>query len=353
VTATGIQVRPIRIRDLLRLRAMRTDAVMPDLAHAPLGQRLADPWAVLPVSRRARKSFVAYLNGQPAGLMDLIADPANHRWVFSRMLTCRHLASSTQESARQSVWSELVLQSVRAAGAERAKRIHAVLDEDSPVSSAMQSAGFAGYAQDTLLMAHALPIEEAAGIVRRQDSSDVWAIHQLYHSVTPRPVQYAEAFTSNFWNLAVPGQHQARGYVVEDGLEIIAHCRATFGSDGPTLHVMVHPDAVDLLVPVVRDVINDIDSHGKRPVSLIVPDYLQEYLDPLTRLGFDIHRRQTRLVKYTVVAQRMQFRGVEEFAREVPERVAAGTPSLYYVPSAATDAGPQCNKDIQEQNGFS
>ncbi|MEX2425257.1 MAG: hypothetical protein WD401_00700 [Thermomicrobiaceae bacterium] len=353
MTASEIDVRPIRVQDLIRLRSMRTDAIMPDLAQAPLGHRFADPLSVLPISRRARKSFVAFHGGRPAGLMDLIADPENHRWIFSRLLTCQHLSFDEHAGTRESVWSELVLQAIRAAGAARAKRIHAILDEDSAVLPVMQSAGFAEFAQDALLMAQLLPKLEPAGIVRRQDASDVWAIHQLYHQVTPRPVQYAEAFTSNYWGLSIPGQQAARGYVVEDGFEIIAHCRVTFGCEGPILHVMVRPDANELLAPVVRDVLNDLAPNAKRPVSIIVPDYLQEYTEALVGLGFDLQRRQTRLVKYTVVARRMQFSSLEEFAREVPERVAAGTPSMYLAPTAANDGSSKQEQDTQDWNGLS
>jgi hypothetical protein len=332
-----IQVRPIQLRDLVRLRSMRTDALMSDQTHGPLGNRMPDPWSAIPVSRRSRRSFVAFLDEQAAGLIDLVADPANHRWVLSRMLTCKQLPVEDFGDGREAVWRELALQSVRAAGAARAKRIHAMLDDDSPVIPVLTSIGFTEYAHDSLLVGSGELDSGPAGITRRQEPSDVWAIHQLYHQITPKPVQYAEALTSNFWSRIVPGQPASRGYVVEDGLEIIAHCRVTRGCDGLVLHLMVHPDALELLIPVVRDVLQDLGPQGKRIVSIMVPDYLQEYIDPLETIGFAQSGHQSRLVKYTVVARRMQFRGVEEFAQEVPERVAAGTPTLSYVPSGGSD----------------
>lgn len=340
MTASGIQVRPIRIRDLVQLRSMQTDALMPDQSHGPFGQRMADPWSAMPVTRRTRISFVAHLDGQPVGLIDLVADPTNHRWVLSRMLTCRQLSESDGQPDREAVWRELALQAIRAAGAARAKRIHAVLEEESPVIPAMTSTGFTEYAHDTVLLAQSLPESESSGVVRRQDPSDVWAIHQLYHQVTPRPVQYAEALTSNFWSRNVPGQPQARGYVVEDGLEIIAHCRVTHGCDGPMLHLMVHPDAHNLIGPVMNDVANDLAPLGKRSIAVVVPDYLQEYIDPIERLGYFLAGRQARMVKYTVVARRMQVAGVEQLARDVPERVPAGTPTLSYAPSGDSKRSP-------------
>lgn len=330
MTASGINVRPIRFRDLMRLHSMRTDALMPDQKHGPLGQRMADPRSVMPFSRRGRKSFVAIADGQVAGLIDLISDPANHRWILSRMLTSRHVAAERDGHLRDMVWRELALQAIRAAGAARAKRIHAILNDDSAVISSLLSTGFSEYARDTVLTLKNPTVVQEAGLVRRQEPSDVWAIHQLYHQVTPKPVQYAEALTSNYWSRTVPSQPPARGYVVEDGLEIIAHCRVTRGSDGPVIHLMVHPETLGLIEPVMQDVLADIGPNYGRTYSVVVPDYLQEYVSNLESIGFTVNGRQTRMVKYTVVAQRMQLRSVEEMAKEVPERVAAGSPTLSY-----------------------
>lgn len=330
MTASGVHVRPIQIRDLVRLHSMRTDAIMPDQYQGPLRQRMADPRAVLPFSRRGRKSFVAVADGRVAGLIDLISDPANHRWLVSRVLTSRHVEADENEHLRDMIWRELALQAIRAAGAARAKRIHAVFNDDSPVVSALLSTGFSEYARDTVLSLATLDGIEAPGLVRRQDPSDVWAIHQLYHQVTPKPVQYAEALTSNYWSRALPGQPPARGYVVEDGLEIIAHCRVVRGCDGPIIHLMVNPETLDLIAPVIQDVLVDLGTSAGRVFSIVVPDYLQEYISHLESIGFVQTGRQTRMVKYTVVAQRMQFRSVEEMAKEVPERAAAGSPTLSY-----------------------
>jgi hypothetical protein len=353
VIATGIQVRPIRIRDLIRLRSMRTDASVPDQPHGPFGDGLADPWSAIPVSRRARRSFVAFLDGRPVGLVDLVADPSNHRWVLSRILTCHQLPDGEFSQWREDIWRELVLQAIRAAGAARAKRIHAVLEENSPVLHAVRSTGFTEYAQDTVLVMHSLPEHGPAGIVRRQDPSDVWAVHQLYHQVTPRPVQYAEALTSNFWSRFVPGQPTARSYVVEDGLEIVGHCRVTSGCEGPILHAMVHPDSLQTLTPLIRDVVHDLRPQGKHVIAVVVPDYLQEYIDPLESLGFEWSGRQTRLVKYTVVSRQAQVRAVEELAREVPERVAAGTPTLSYAPTGDSERSCRGGHGNQKRTGIS
>lgn len=354
MTLSGIDVRPIKLHDLVRMGSMRTDVLAPDQSLGRLGRRMADPLSALPVSRRVRKSFVATVEGRPVGLIDLVSDPQNHRWVISRIATSRSLTPD-RVAERDAVWRELAIQAIRAAGAARAKRVHACVPEQCPAEDALEETGFSAYAQDTVLMAQRLPSERRTGVARKQESSDVWSIHQLYHSVTPRSVQYAEALTSNFWDHVLPGQSPARGYVIEDGFEIVAHCRVTAVSDRPVLHVMVQHDALKLLEPLVADVLADISRGHQGEVVLIVPDYLQEYLAPLRGLGFEQSGRQTRLVKYTVVPRRMHVRGLEELAREVPERAVAGTPSFYSIPGAAPANGTHPGREThahRDDNGF-
>lgn len=354
MTLSGIDVRPIKLHDLVRMRSMRTDALWTDQSLSRLGHRMADPLSALPVSRRLRKSFVATIKGSPVGLIDLVSDPQNHRWVVSRIATSRTLTQD-REAERDAVWRELAIQAIRAAGAARAKRVHATVAEACPVAEALEETGFTAYAQDSVLLAQRLPSEKRTGVVRKQESSDVWSIHQLYHSVTPRSVQYAEALTSNFWDTVLPGQAPSRGYVIEDGFEIVAHCRVTSLTGRPVLHLTVQRDAPELLEPLVADVLADISRSQKEEVAVVVPDYLQEYQAPLERLGFEQEGRQTRFVKYTVVPRRMQVRGLEELAREVPERAVAGTPSFYSIRGAACapGVGPRGETDThQDDNGF-
>lgn len=325
---TGITVRPIRLHDLFRLRGVRAEAESLDQPLGRVSQRIADPKAALPVSCRAHKAFVALTDGSPAAVVDLRADPANHRWILTRVATSRH-STDVDDHRREMIWRELLIHSIRAAGAARAKRIHAAFSESSPVIPALLDTGFSMYARETVLMARRLPSGVGDGMTRQQESSDVWSIHQLYHSVTPRPVQYAEALTSNFWDGAVPGLVSARGYVIESGFEIAAHCRVTSVAGRHIMNAMVHPDARDLLKPLLSDVIDDIAPARADQIVICVPDYLQEYIAPLEELGFESIDRQCRTVKYTVVPRRIPAHSVEQRARELPERVAAGTPTFY------------------------
>lgn len=333
MSGTGMHVRPLRIRDFLRLTSLRTDAGLPAHERGLFARSVPDAvLSALPVTRRERRTLVACVDGQVAGAIDLVDDPVNHRWVLSRIRTGKHLSDTQDEvdSFRPRVWQELIAQAVRSAGEAGAKRIHAILEDGSPVIEQLEETGFSAYAQDKVMTLE-LPFPDGShGITRRQEPSDVWAIHHLYHQVTPMPVQYAEALTSNYWGRIMPGQASMKGYVIEDGLEIVAHCRVVRTRQGPALYPMVHTNSRHLIVPLLSDVVADLEPSPHKPLYVVVPDYLQEYSTALVPLGVSEAGRHTRLVKYTTVARRMQLRSLEEISSEVTEHVPAGSATLTY-----------------------
>lgn len=307
---------------------MRTEALSLDQPLGRVGQRIADPLSALPFSNRRRRTFVAISNGRPVGIAEVRIDPANHRWVLTRLAANRQQAFDDAWS-RDSIWQRLIVYAIRAAGYAQAKRMHAAFPEASTLVPVLKEIGFSQYARESVLLAQQLPID-GGGITRRQEPSDTWSIHQLYHSVTPRPVQYAEALTSNYWETRAPSTGVTRGYVIEDGYEIIAYCRVVSGGGRHVMNVMVRPDALDLLDTLVADVVDDLAPARGDEVVVSVPDYLQEYVTRLERLGFQTAGRQLRMVKYTVVPQRLQLSSIEELAKSVPKRAVAGTPILQF-----------------------
>lgn len=325
----AIHVRAMRIQDLVRLRSVRTEAAS---LHYPIGafsRRIIDPRAIIPFSRREHKSYVAQLDGRPVGLADFLADSANHRWILTRVALARH-TEWLDDALRDQVWRELLVHAIRAAGASRANRIHASFPESAVIVPALQETGFTVYARESVLVVRQLPSSIAEeGVTRRQEPTDAWSVHQLYHAVTPRPIQYAEALTSNFWDTGVSSIVPTRGYVVEHGFEVAGYCRVVSSGNRHVLQPMVERNGLDLLEPLLRDVLSDLSPSSGESVIISVPDYLQEYLPTVESLGFEPLGRQLRMVKYTVVPRRMQLRSVERLAQELPERAVAGTPSFY------------------------
>jgi hypothetical protein len=340
VTESGIHVRPLRIRDFLRLSSLRTDAVMPDHERGLFARGVPDAvLSALPITRRERRALIAFDDHQVAGSIDLVDDPVNHRWVLSRIRTSAVSGASDAEemAEREYIWQALIEQAVKSAGAAGAKRIHAILDDDSPVIDALLKVGFTSYARDRVLELAPLSEIESNEVVRRQEPSDVWAVHHLYHQVTPRPVQYAEALTSNYWGRIMPGQARMRAYVIEDGLEIVAHCRVVKTRQGSVLYPMVHQDSRELIVPLIADVIAELGTSSNRSLLLVIPDYLQDYASRLERFGVREIGCHQRLVKYTTVARRMQLRTLEEIGSEVTEHAPAGSATLTYAPAVESN----------------
>ena len=58
--------------------------------------------------------------------------------------------------------------------------------------------------------------------MREQESSDTWAIHQLYNASVPRDVLYAEALTSHAWDIA---NSRRPGVATDHGLAHRGRCR--------------------------------------------------------------------------------------------------------------------------------
>jgi hypothetical protein len=335
-----IDVRSIRAQDLLRLPTVRTRAASLDQSPGVLGHKMIDPRSVFPFSNREHKSFVAFKDGRAVGLADLLADARNHRWVLTRVALSKS-ADQLSETDQSRIWEALLTHAIRAAGASRATRIHATFPECSIIVPALQDTGFTVYARETLLMARGVPLADGSETdARRQESTDAWSVHQLYHSVTPRPVQYAEALTSNFWDAGIPSPVPARGYVIEHGFEIVAYCRVVSADQRHMLQPIVETHGLDLLTTLVRDVLADISPMSDESVFVSVPDYLQEYLEPLEALGFEPAGRQLRMVKYTVVPRRMQLRALDQIAKELPERAVAGTSTF----SACYDGAYSANE---------
>src|SRR5262245_15971488 len=122
-------------------------------------------------------------------------------------------------------WLQLIERLAAEAGERRAQNLIAEVDEKSPESDALRQAGFAVYARQTLWK---LASREAATkaseqvAVRPAVRADTAGVNTLYSNVVPRLVQQVE-----------PGpQHIERGYVLEDGGELVAFLDVRRGPQG-------------------------------------------------------------------------------------------------------------------------
>jgi hypothetical protein len=321
-----LNVRPIRLRDLTHVRDLDADFIPLDLPRGRLDSQITELLSVVPGIRRTRRSFVVADEHRVLGLMELRADPVNHRWIITRAaLRTRLSGDETGEMAVRAM-GELADHSARVAGSTGAKRVHVGLPEGCPALDGLEASGFEAYARETVYLGCSVEAKRSK-LVRPQESSDAWLIHQLYHLLVPRPVQYAEALTSSFWDVPRRSPTRTHGFVVEDGLELIAYGRVWSGVGQHIVRVMTQPDALDVLEPLIQDIAARSGFSRSDRVLVFVPDYLQEYSTTLEGLGFQPVARQVRLVKYTAVPQRVRLKAAERAMVSVPERVPARTPT--------------------------
>ncbi len=333
-----LSVRPIRIGDLRRLS--RLEPLRVPLSHCEAIERgaLAEAMAALPLPRRSRRAFVAALDEQAYAVVAVRSRPRDYRWVVSELLVApRALATETDLCVE--LWAEVLRYAVRMAGTAGAKRVHAAPPVDSPASAALHKAGFATYANHTVLLAHGLhPAGPEEIAVREQEPSDVWSVHQLYHVATPRSVQYAEAFTSNHWDIDRHRARRARAFLVFHEHEVAAYCQITSRGREHALDVLAREGEGETLARLVQAVAARSGIGSSDRVWLAVPDYHQDWIRSLEAVGFHEVERRARMVRYTAAPERGRLERSVAALPELAERLAGRAPS-YSAANHSIDAG--------------
>lgn len=326
---TAPSVRPFGIRDLPVLRGARQIHVPLSYPEIALYSPLSDMLSVLPYGRRYSRVFLALEGDEIRGLVQLRPEPREYRWVVTGLAATESGAESGDDR-RVEIWNHLLRYSAFAAGLAGAKRVQAAAPVDGPASQALHRAGFTTYAQQTLMLAHGLRRPEPQDeVVREQEPSDAWSIHHLYHLATPRAVQYAEAFSSNHWDVRRRLNARVRGFLIERRQVVVAYAQITRKGRLCAMEVMVQPDDLELLAPLVWQSCQLAGVDGRCTVWVSVPDYHQEYLAPLEGLGFQEVGRQALMVRYTAVPACVPEAKRIPVVTEITERLPARAPSFY------------------------
>jgi hypothetical protein len=324
-------VRPFGIRDLPVLRGARQIHVPLSYPEIALYSPLSDMLSALPYGRRFSRVFLALEDDEICGLIQLRPEPREYRWVVTGLAATDSGAESDEEH-RVEIWNHLLRYSAFAAGLAGAKRVHAAAPVDGPASQALHRAGFSTYAHQTLLLAHRLrPPDPQDGMVREQEPSDAWSIHHLYHLATPRAVQYAEAFSSNHWDVRRRLNARVRGFLIEHKQVVVAYAQITTKGRLCAMEVIVQPDELGLLPTLVWQSCQLAGIDGRCTIWVSVPDYHREYLTPLDGLGFQEVGRQALMVRYTAVPACVPEAKRISVVAEITERLPARAPS-YFAP---------------------
>lgn len=317
-------VRQIGIIDIPRLRNLRrahVSLVFPDAIHP---SQFEDMLATMPLGRRYARVFVTGPDDSSTAMVELRPEPEDFRWVVTGLG-----ARETDEREVIDYWSALLSFAVRAAGADGAKRVHASVPLDCPAYEALVQAGFMAYAHQLVMLCDGLtvgPTNDDGMLIREREPSDTWSIHHLYHLTTPRPVQYAEALTSNHWDSRRGLNSRTRGFVIDDQDGLSGFCQIGGRGSQVTLELLILPGKLQMLAPLLGEAIKLAKLPPDAPIWIAVPEYHLEYVPVLESLGFAVVGRLASMVRYTTAPACDQPSRWANVVADVIERLPARTP---------------------------
>ena len=321
-------VRQIGIIDIPRLRNLRrahVSLVFPDAIHP---SQFEDMLATMPLGRRYARVFVTGPDESPSAMIELRPEPEDFRWVVTG-LGARETNDDDPTHDVVDFWSALLAYAVRAAGADGAKRVHASVPPVGPAYDALTQAGFTAYAHQVVMVAEGLTVElteDNGSRIREREPSDTWSIHHLYHLTTPRPVQYAEALTSNHWDSRRGLNSRTRGFVIDDKDGLAGFCQIGGRGSQVTLDLLILPGKLPLLSLLIGHAVRLAKLPPDAPVWVAVPEYHLEYIPVLESLGFAAVGRLASMVRYTMAPACDSPSRWANVVADVIERLPARTP---------------------------
>jgi hypothetical protein len=174
--------------------------------------------------------------------------------------------------------------------------------------------------------------------IREREPSDTWSIHHLYHLTTPRPVQYAEALTSNHWDSRRGLNSRTRGFVIDDKDGLAGFCQIGGRGSQVTFELLILPGKLHMLAPLIGQAMKLAKLPPDAPIWVAVPEYHLEQVPALETLGFAVVGRLASMVRYTMAPACDQQSRWANVVADVIERLPARAPVVTrYVPIGASD----------------
>lgn len=322
-------VRPCRPGDLRGLREVPTvhRANQPESLLAPYSSLRHGIRSLWPFPAERTRMFVACADEQLIGYADFSPGGPDYRWLLMAV-------GSTPQGLANHAIEALVRFATVTAGENGVKRLYAKLPLDLPLLQEFRSLSFRPYAEEDIMIAQALPECAAPRVLRAQEQADTWAIHQLYSAATPRQVQYAEAYTSHFWDMntrrgAATG---VRGWVVEEGHQLSGYLRVLCRGDWYVIDVVVAPDRSDVLKTLLDGAAAFIGPRSSQRVYADIPTYLRHFIPEFESRGFKVSWQQQLLVKYTTATARAPLSEPVLSPVDARERVTKRVPTFMQQP---------------------
>jgi hypothetical protein len=229
-------------------------------------------------------------------------------------------------------WEELLRHATIAAGLRGVKRLFAKAPSGTPIIESFLRSNYAAYATETIFATNNPELGGEEPPVRRQEPSDAWAVHQLYTAATPKQVQYAEAFTSDRWELRRHAQGASvASWLLEEGNIVTGYIRVLSDGGDHRLDVLFHPDRPDAAKALIAAALAKLRKTPKvNRVCCAVRGYQAEAATALEARGFEPILEQDVLIKYTTAVARAALSEPATFPAELIERLPKRAPSFPY-----------------------
>ena len=334
-----LAVRPLHVRDLPSLGFVRRrcDIVDPRSMPSTLPVVQRQLLGAVPLDLPLDRVFAALIDDELCATVLMRPRPESFRWNVLA-LTAGSPRLAADDDVYEELWTALLEYGIRAAGESGAKRLFAATGDDGPAYRALRATAFEPYTRRFVVTStHQAGAVEPPDGFRRQEPSDVWSIHQLYHHVTPRSVQAAEALTSSTWEQArqpvwkrlIGRRDQPSCYVIDTRDGIQAYLRAEVRGHDVVIDWLATPEHIGDIPSFIRAGV--VETLGETPHTayVSVPEYAVDVVGVLERSGFQVVGERIVLVRHTTVPAIVHPRLVPVNVLEAGERVPRGVPSYY------------------------
>ena len=336
-----LAVRTLRLRDIPHIGSVRQRVDHlggPVCAFRSSAVMSSKAISVIPGLANKGKVFVATVDGELCAYLVARREPQSFKWELAEVAAGSPRLDAT-DSVCIELWSALVEYTVKQAGASGTKRLFASSEDGSPAHDSLRVNGFEAFEDRFILSRQLGDVHDnnAPGLVRPQQNSDVWLVHQLYHHVTPRAVQFAEAFTSAEWDLpvgswinrAMTGGNQLSSFVLESGDDVVGHCRIERKNGFALARLMMVPEFASKVGTFLETCAVASGVARDDQLQVDVPGYFLEHLGVLEHSGFTVIWEKTGLVKHTTASVVVRPKLMPMTAADERERAVRGVPSLY------------------------
>ena len=346
--------RPLLARDLPALRHARQRVAILDwdTRRECDGPRVAQhAFAAIAPGYTRERVYVALIDGELCAALSMRSQEITHHWDVA-ILAAGSPRLDAEDTVVLELWTALLEYGIAASGALGGRRIFAAAEADSIAYQSLRAVGFEPYTRQTMLRAVDIGDHAAPPVgMRSQEPSDVWSIQHLYHHVTPRPVQFAEALTSAAWEIhpqTILGwllQDRQRQYqsVLETVDGIVAYSRITRRHRCARIELPVDPCALDAAPAFVAATVAESGAHGCS-IEIIIPEYRADLAWKVEGIGFDAVADRIALVRHTTAPATVR----ERFAAPAEgERAPKGVPSYFCSRGGSTCGAVVSARDAQ------